>query len=263
MEESLRAKRIYKQSRLPSVEEYVDGLEAIEPRASDLRKRLLTEQYNAPDHTVTAPQLAKLAEVKGGYPVVNAQYGGLGHKFCDETGYEPDEREGGGYRWWAVWSFGYWSSKGFIWEMHPQVAQALERLGWVASGEATIPEEIAWQGRIVEGASRKISVNAYERNREARRECLRYYGTSCAVCEIDLELIYGPMAQGFIHVHHLKPLSEIDEEYEVNPISDLRPVCPNCHAIIHLGGKTRTIEEVRKIMLEAEETTLLESEGRV
>ncbi|MBF2077835.1 MAG: HNH endonuclease [Synechococcales cyanobacterium T60_A2020_003] len=56
---------------------------------------------------------------------------------------------------------------------------------------------------------------------------------------------FGSSAQGFIQVHHLKPLSEIQVEYEVDPIADLRPVCPNCHAMIHLGGKTRSIEEVQ------------------
>ncbi len=36
------------------------------------------------------------------------------------------------------------------------------------------------------------------------------------------------MGEGFIHVHHLKPLSEVGYEYRVDPIRDLRPVCPNC-----------------------------------
>lgn len=250
-EERAKAKRIYKQSRLPSVEEYVEGLNAIEARMNELQRRLLVEQYHAPDRSVTGKQLASLTGLKSWNPV-NALYGRLGHMFCDATGYKPDRREGGGYRWWAVWSLGYATSKGFVWEMWPEVAEALEQLGWVTLGEAKIPEEIVSENRFVEGAIRRIKVNAYERSREARHKCLEAHGTACVVCDIDLELVYGPVARGHIHVHHLKPLSEIDEEYEVNPVTDLKPVCPNCHAIIHLGGKTRSIEEVKELMKEAE-----------
>jgi predicted HNH restriction endonuclease len=62
--------------------------------------------------------------------------------------------------------------------------------------------------------------------------------------------VYGSIAQGFIHVHHLRPVSEITGAYEVDPVADLRPVCPNCHAIVHIGGETRTIEEVRELIEE-------------
>jgi HNH endonuclease len=68
------------------------------------------------------------------------------------------------------------------------------------------------------------------------------------VCDFNFATVYGPLAEGFIHVHHVKPLSEIGAEYEVDPVADLRPVCANCHAIIHLGGECRSIEEARQIV---------------
>jgi 5-methylcytosine-specific restriction protein A len=43
-------------------------------------------------------------------------------------------------------------------------------------------------------------------------------------------------------------LSGIGVEYEVNPIEDLRPVCPNCHAAIHHGGRLRDIQEVQQLL---------------
>lgn len=250
-EEREKAKRIYKQSRLPSVEEYVAGLNAIEPKMNGLQKRLLVEQYHASDRSVTGKQLAALAEVRSWHPV-NLQYGRLGRMFGEATGYESDRREGGGYRWWAVWSLGYATSGGFVWEMLWEVAEVMERLGWVTPSETKIPEEVVSEERFVEGAVRRITVNAYERNREARRKCLDIHGTGCSICEIDLEFLYGVVAQGFIHVHHVEPLSEVSEEYEVDPERDLMPVCPNCHAIVHLGGKTRSFEEVRELMKSAE-----------
>jgi 5-methylcytosine-specific restriction protein A len=44
---------------------------------------------------------------------------------------------------------------------------------------------------------------------------------------------YGTFAKDFIHVHHITSLSEISDSYEVNPETDLIPVCPNCHAMLH------------------------------
>ncbi|MCD8485664.1 MAG: HNH endonuclease [Desertifilum sp.] len=120
---------------------------------------------------------------------------------------------------------------------------ARKRLNIVAGFR--LSEEILETQKLVEGSVFQITINAYERNPEARRRCIEHYGTSCCVCGFSFEEKFGLVAQGFIHVHHLKPLSEIQEEYEIDPITDLRPVCPNCHAMIHLGGKTRSIEEVQ------------------
>ncbi len=60
---------------------------------------------------------------------------------------------------------------------------------------------------------------------------------------------YGPTGKNFIHVHHLKPLSEVKDEYEVNPEEDLRPVCPNCHAMLHKKNPLYEIEELKKLII--------------
>ncbi|MYB24015.1 MAG: hypothetical protein F4X37_02710 [Acidimicrobiia bacterium] len=47
------------------------------------------------------------------------------------------------------------------------------------------------------------------------------------------------------------PLSEIEdhENHVVNPLEDLVPVCPNCHAMLHRPkGQTLTVEELRQRM---------------
>jgi 5-methylcytosine-specific restriction enzyme A len=99
-----------------------------------------------------------------------------------------------------------------------------------------------------EGAKRQITVNAYERNPITRKQCIAYYGNSCLVCKINFEQMYGNLGKDYIHVHHLKPLSEIGEQYLVDPIADLRPVCPNCHAMIHKRNPPYTIEELQDII---------------
>lgn len=87
-----------------------------------------------------------------------------------------------------------------------------------------------------EGKSVRIVVNRYERDRAAREACLQAHGRICVVCRVDLTSVYGPIAAGVIHVHHRKPLAEIGENYAVDPVRDLVPVCPNCHAVIHAAG---------------------------
>jgi hypothetical protein len=114
--------------------------------------------------------------------------------------------------------------------------------------QSHLPEQVTEPSRFVEGAVRQISVNAYERNPAARSACIAHYGPSCVVCGFNFGKKFGPAANGYIHVHHLKPLAEIGEKYEVDPVVDLRPVCPNCHAVIHLDGASRSINEVKKLM---------------
>jgi 5-methylcytosine-specific restriction protein A len=111
-----------------------------------------------------------------------------------------------------------------------------------------LAEEVPPKSHLIEGAIQTITINAYERNPAARAECISHYGCICSICEIDFAKIYGPEAKGFIHVHHLKPISEIKRSYVIDPVRDLRPVCPNCHAVIHLGGVTRPIEVVKRML---------------
>lgn len=96
-----------------------------------------------------------------------------------------------------------------------------------------LPEEVSSPAGLVEGATTGIAVNRYERSAEARAACIEHYGTMCQTCGIDLGSTYGVLGRGYIHVHHLVPLSTIGEGYVVDPIRDLLPVCPNCHAMLH------------------------------
>lgn len=132
----------------------------------------------------------------------------------------------------------------------PDAVAARLEAGWLEFLSGRLPPaDIIQQSFLYpEGAVRQITVNAYERSPEARRRCLEYHGRSCAVCGMSFGAVYGPLAEGFIHVHHLKPLSEVGEGYEVDPVVDLRPVCPNCHAVLHLGEPCRSIDEVQGLL---------------
>lgn len=119
--------------------------------------------------------------------------------------------------------------------VHPEIA---------ISKLAPVPLEPQFR----EGDTRQVSISKYERNPDARQRCIEHYGCLCSVCGFDFEKVYGTRGKGFIHVHHIKALSEIRKEYVIDPISDLRPVCPNCHAIIHSGSEMLTIESLRALI---------------
>ncbi|MFC1706605.1 HNH endonuclease [Planctomycetota bacterium] len=107
-------------------------------------------------------------------------------------------------------------------------------------------EEVMTPGCFIEGASRTIAVNAYERCAKARAACIQHHGTNCSVCGFSFQSMYGTIGAGFIHVHHLTPLSTLKKEYVVDPIRDMRPVCANCHAVIHRAEPALAIEELKR-----------------
>jgi 5-methylcytosine-specific restriction protein A len=98
-----------------------------------------------------------------------------------------------------------------------------------------------------EGKSKDIIQTRYERNPEARKRCLTHYGFACRVCTFNFENHFGEIGKGFIHVHHINQISEIGKEYEIDPIKDLIPVCPNCHSMIHSKRPAFTIDEINEI----------------
>lgn len=109
------------------------------------------------------------------------------------------------------------------------------------------PNEVSSFSSYTEGNTVQVLVNRYERKSKARDECIEHYGLQCQVCDFNFEEIYGEIGVGFIHVHHTVPLSEIKEEYVVDGVKDLKPVCPNCHAMLHKKKPIPyTIDELRK-----------------
>lgn len=114
--------------------------------------------------------------------------------------------------------------------------------------EMAFAEEIEKGKTFAEGVARQVTVNIYERSTEARTMCINHFGLTCFVCGFNFEKVYGQIGFGFIHVHHLKPLSEIKRGYKLNPVKDLRPVCPNCHAMLHQRKPAYDIEELKALL---------------
>jgi predicted HNH restriction endonuclease len=102
--------------------------------------------------------------------------------------------------------------------------------------------------KFIEGSATEVILTKYERNQEARTACLEHYGYMCSVCEFDFEKRYGKIGVNFIHVHHLTKLATIKKAHEVDPVRDLRPVCPNCHAMLHRQEPPLTIDNLKSMM---------------
>lgn len=107
---------------------------------------------------------------------------------------------------------------------------------------------------FVEGNKITVLVNKYERNPQARTLCISYYRAKnngrikCEICNFDFGKIYGEEFSEKIHIHHIKEISSIGEEYEVDAIADLLPVCPNCHMIAHSKTPAYTPDEIREMI---------------
>ena len=111
---------------------------------------------------------------------------------------------------------------------------------------ATSPDiELAW----FEGSERHKFVLHRQREGRARRAKLAdalAKNNGRLICEVkncrfDFRKRYGDLGKGSAHVHHLKPLSASPNRGRKVSLEDFAVVCANCHAMIHLGGKCRSL----------------------
>jgi 5-methylcytosine-specific restriction enzyme A len=97
-----------------------------------------------------------------------------------------------------------------------------------------------------EGTKKLRYTTYYERNPFNREKAVDFHGLNCMACGFNYYANYGAIGHGFIHVHHIKPVSELDEAVIIDPQKDLVVVCANCHAMIHRDKKhTLSVEELK------------------
>jgi 5-methylcytosine-specific restriction protein A len=131
-----------------------------------------------------------------------------------------------------------------------QAAEPKIRELWLRSGPAPLPDSaLPVPGTYPAWAVSKVETNRYERDPEARRACIAHYGTSCAACGFSFEVGYGDVGRGVIDVHHTVPVLQLDNNYRLDPVTDLVPLCANCHTMAHVGVTTpRSLAELRRIV---------------
>jgi 5-methylcytosine-specific restriction protein A len=130
--------------------------------------------------------------------------------------------------------------------------EALLRGLWSEFGPQPADPTQPVPGTVPAAEVSRVEVNRYEHSPDARRICIAHHGTSCAACGFSFEIAYGDLGRDFIPVHHLVPVSQLDSNYVLDPVTDLVPLCANCHAMAHHAvGTPRSVAELRRIMAAA------------
>ncbi len=124
----------------------------------------------------------------------------------------------------------------------------LENLGLsnIDNAENEFEKDIKTE-EILEGGSYSKMVKIFKRNPKAKLECLIHYGYDCQICGFNFDE-YGDIGKNYIQVHHKELLSLKKEEYIIDPINDLIPLCANCHVMVHSKNPPYEIEELKKLM---------------
>lgn len=120
--------------------------------------------------------------------------------------------------------------------------------GWYASDEETFTITPQLETALYEGEKKQRLATYYERNSKSKAECIAYHGVTCKVCFFNFEEKYGDLGRNYIQAHHIVPLHTIGKRYRIDPIKDLVPLCANCHAMIHVGKETRTVDQLKEII---------------
>jgi 5-methylcytosine-specific restriction enzyme A len=126
--------------------------------------------------------------------------------------------------------------------------------GIIATDAVRFDERLPEGQPRTEGASKTVTSTVYERDPKNRVEAIRIHGHRCVICEFDFGRFYGEWGDGYIEVHHLTPLSQVNDNHVVNPETDLVPVCSNCHRMIHRRkARTLNVNELKEMMGRAAE----------
>jgi 5-methylcytosine-specific restriction enzyme A len=104
----------------------------------------------------------------------------------------------------------------------------------------------AFEGET-DGTAVQYLATRYERKKINRDACIRIHGSRCIGCNLSFGEFYGPVAEGYIEVHHIESLAS-SGEVTINPATDLVPLCSNCHSVVHRQCPPLNIEELQRVV---------------
>ncbi len=239
--EIIRKKTFSKASELNSLE-WTEILQN-EKLTNNLNLAIFQALYSFQDHKAYASQIALILETT--HPPLNLEIGRYAKRIAEHYDINFTARSAEKFKFWDLFFNGWVEGTKFVWQLRPELVEALIATG--LTGDETYPDELPTENteELFEGIKRTVIVNSYERNSKARQLCVKHWKAICAVCSFDFEKTYGEIGKGFIHVHHLTPVSQIGKTYQVDPLKDLIPVCPNCHSMLHKQEPPLTIFELK------------------
>lgn len=94
----------------------------------------------------------------------------------------------------------------------------------------------------------------YERDRklvaEKRKAALIAGELACEACSFDFKAAYGSLGEGYIEVHHTKPVHSLVAGTKTK-LADLALLCANCHRIAHRRRTPLSVDEIKGILAKA------------
>lgn len=124
-----------------------------------------------------------------------------------------------------------------------RAAWALQLAALPSPATAVIP------GTLPQEALRWSLASRYENDPDATRICLVHHGPACSACGFEFRAAFGENGSGMMQVHHIVPPRLVQDGYELDPVTDLVPLCPNCHAMAHTGSPDPyTPAELRRLL---------------
>lgn len=140
-----------------------------------------------------------------------------------------------------------------IWQITQTGNQHLEAIP-IASIDNIVDSDVEsqeFENEIFVESGRKRHSSYYERNSSLRRSAVKYHQTVCKICGFDFAKKYGEHGFGYIEIHHLNPVSNLNSETTIDPKTDMIAVCANCHRMLHRQkNNILTPEKLKKIILE-------------
>ena len=109
---------------------------------------------------------------------------------------------------------------------------------------------------VVEGKLTVKESKVRERSKKLREAAIQHYTINgkivCSACGFDFGEKYGKYGDGYIQIHHEKPVCQYDDQgfnaYISEAIMNMKPLCANCHCMIHRKKEPITVAELKKII---------------
>lgn len=107
---------------------------------------------------------------------------------------------------------------------------------------------------VMEGELRTRTQEYRTRSRDLRRTAIEHYSKngriSCKSCQFEFASAYPGLGDGYIQIHHLKPVSYMrGEELDMaNALDNVCPLCANCHQMVHRNTPPMSIDELRSYL---------------
>ena len=180
---------------------------------SESSRVMLASHYAMPERVATMRHLAAAIGMPHDHKQGNLRYGRLAGRVRRELGLRRPGIE--------LWAIATWPEKSvddlgeFAFRMRPEVATALEKLGWVGPREIPRTERYHTE-RALEGALQTVMRTHRRRERWLREakiaDALSRSPDGCLRCEVagcgfDFRKVYASIGEGYIQVHHLRPLN--------------------------------------------------------